>query len=706
MASVYRAVRRHRAMIELPANPATIAGSPWNPPLMMPHSPRRVWLMSVGTLALVLFMLATHRGWAVQDLTILLDASYRAVMDLATEQPWQFGNEIVFTHGPYGFLSSTTAPTLSATTAWLSLLTLIFALVLLRILTEAMSCHAGTLLTALMMWTSGTALSSQGVWHPDNGAFEPILALMLFLMMWIRSGPDSRSPWLRRFDDILMHVGVAALALTGLIKHNYLATSLIAISGMALTSMLRDRRFPWTVVTYFTAMLALWLAAGQAPGNIPGYIRGVWEIVHGFDAMALNDAPGYRHQAMLLGLGLLLNGLVVVGYFTVAYGRIGLLPTAVWWTFLLIFFKSAVVRHDLHVFTGCTGLLQSGILTAAITVFRTPPLVRHSRLLGAMGVLALVVGTAIASAITHEAVLLNRSMVDAFPERLVAPILRTPQHLALVKQALLHRESYKAEYQHARQSMREQHPLPPLSGTVDIYNHEQALVAAYSLNYNPRPVFQSYSAYTPALLALNRDHLTGPQAPDHIIFRMQTVDYRYPSLDDGLSWPELLTRYRPVWSGHDRLVLARDNRPRRYRLEPLSVHSLRDGEPLAVPAPAPGTAIWAQVSVRQTPTDHLRRLLYRSRLLTMTITALHGESQDYRLIGDMSSAGFLLSPCVVTTEDFHQLMLGQHHPLWSRYTVASVSFGRKGDSTRETQPAFDVALFRLTWDPVHKPEGD
>ena len=56
-------------------------------------------------------------------------------------------------------------------------------------------------------------------------------------------------------------------------------------------------------------------------------------------------------------------------------------------------------------------------------------------------------------------------------------------------------------------------------------------------------MIQSYAAFTPELADLNAAYLRSSHAPDNVFFECAPIDDHYPSLDDGLSWPVLLTRY-------------------------------------------------------------------------------------------------------------------------------------------------------------------
>jgi hypothetical protein len=111
----------------------------------------------------------------------------------------------------------------------------------------------------------------------------------------------------------------------------------------------------------------------------------------------------------------------------------------------------------------------------------------------------------------------------------------------------------------AKSSIRNDYSLPALKGTTDIYEYDQSVLLASDNTWNPRPVIQSYSAYTPALASLDEQHLRGRDAPDWVLFELQTIDGRLPSLDDGPSWPALLDNYTFI-SYDGQFVLMRKNR--------------------------------------------------------------------------------------------------------------------------------------------------
>src|SRR5262249_23220713 len=81
------------------------------------------------------------------------------------------------------------------------------------------------------------------------------------------------------------------------------------------------------------------------------------------------------------------------------------------------------------------------------------------------------------------------------------------------------------------------------------------------LNWTPRPVMQSYSVHSPALLRLNRDFFRGPAAPEFVLFRAESIDGHLPTQDDGPALLELLRRYEPRETEKEFLLLKRRAEP-------------------------------------------------------------------------------------------------------------------------------------------------
>jgi hypothetical protein len=215
-------------------------------------------------------------------------------------------------------------------------------------------------------------------------------------------------------------------------------------------------------------------------------------------------------------------------------------------------------------------------------------------------------------------------------------------------------------------------PLPTVEGTVDVYAFNQVVLEGHDAAYRPRPVMQSYAAYTPALAEMNAKHLREPGAADSILFDIATIDERYPSLDDGPSWPELLTRYDVRDCSGNFIELRRASAPRAYRFDPIGEARGSLGAPIAVPSAADGP-IWAQVDVRPTLFGRLTAQLFRSPYVFITVELADGSERRYRLIPSMARGGFLLSPLVDGKDAFLWLALDGWQDRLDASAVTSLS---------------------------------
>ena len=194
--------------------------------------------------------------------------------------------------------------------------------------------------------------------------------------------------------------------------------------------------------------------------------------------------------------------------------------------------------------------------------------------------------------------------------------------------------------------------IPRLDGSVDIYSYDQSCLIASGNTWSPRPVFQSYSVYTTKLAELNKMHLLSDNRPENIIFKMQPIDGRLPSLEDGASWPVLLSNYEPADFQNGYLFLKNRHASGHLFEEPRKIgggfYSL--GEQIDLPSS--DAPIFAKVDIKKSFLGTIANTLFKSSQLVIKLTLHNGVTREYRFIAGMSGAGFVLSPLVESTEEF------------------------------------------------------
>jgi len=500
----------------------------------------------------------------------------------------------------------------------------------------------------------------------------------------------------------------APLGLLTLVKGSFslLAFGVFGLASVYFSLSHRPIYILSLLLSFAVSLVSFWLVAGQSLYGLGGYFQSMFPIIAGYgEAMALSG-----------------RGLEVVFYLV---GALGLLAWAVLdsrnpvWdrayissllaAYLFIAFKGGFVRHDLHAVVASNSLLIASLVVVmrssagwnrlsfivvpvlgvsafllGLTVFNyrfTPAKVKAT--LQAFGVDSSewhVEGVDDAQwrelSQTERTFLAFRAMdFGSYAEPMFA--LMTPScHDAYVcfRDGLLRPDVVSRRYHDALGAIRRQFGLSTLSGTSDIYSYRQAAIIASENKWRPRPIFQSFSAYTPKLAEANRRHLLGEQAPDNIIFRIEPIDNHYPSLDDGPSWPVLLGKYLPSHYVEPYLYLTANRKAPPFRAPRLMVASqaLLD-EPVAVPACC--ERVFVQLKLSRTPAGKFIGALFKPAQLRLVVVFENGKRRTYRINSGMAEAGFLLSPYVENALQFADLYDPAHSGELERVDSFVISAG-------------------------------
>jgi hypothetical protein len=202
----------------------------------------------------------------------------------------------------------------------------------------------------------------------------------------------------------------------------------------------------------------------------------------------------------------------------------------------------------------------------------------------------------------------------------------------------------------AKLKIRNRTPMPKVSGSSDVYPTEMSILLANDMNWSPRPIPQSYSAYLPVLDDLNAKHLEGSSAPHNVFLSVDPIDDRIPTMEDAHSWPILLTRYHIQKDMGDRLWLVRGE-DGSYSLgnETNVASALNVDQPIPVPIDGP---VWLSVDIRKTGIGKLLSAAYKLPPVTMELKLSDGTTAYRRIVPEMAAGGFILSPYIATTQDF------------------------------------------------------
>jgi hypothetical protein len=245
------------------------------------------------------------------------------------------------------------------------------------------------------------------------------------------------------------------------------------------------------------------------------------------------------------------------------------------------------------------------------------------------------------------------------------------------RQRLTDKDRLPRQFDQAVATLRAEAGFPSLPGSSDIYSYDQSYLIASGNRWNPRPVLQSYSAYTPALLETNKAHLLGSHAPDNLVFSVQPIDDRLPPLEDGASWPVILRNYQPTAFKNDFLFLQRRGNIPEVAQKTIATAQHGVGESVGVPDSA--TPLFVKIDLKPTALGALAGLLYKPTPLRITLTFDTGATRSYRIVSGMARAGFLVSPLIENTPELALLYAGPEYIRHKR--VRSFSIAPVGGSS-------------------------
>lgn len=552
------------------------------------------------------------------------DPSWSMVLVYAHRHGLQFGSDVAFTYGPYGFLTS----------RWYY-----DGVPFVKILWESAGKLALAATLVIMAASTFNSWYRFGLFYlglvfaaqisPDILIF---LCIPLLALCWLL--PQHRKSW-------QVAVALIWMAFLAQIRFHYFMEALVAITVIIPSFLIegKPKKLLLIVSSFAVGFVFFWVIAGQAVSNLPAYLGSSWEISNGYLAgMAVNRIPtttwwivgGICLLVIAFILGLLwsrdlraekwmLLYFCCAWYFVWKYG-----VTRADVVHILLFFPTAFVFC-----AAAPGLFQR----------------RHCWSFLDVNLILCLAGLW----------LYNSAYLRNIPSNLVHHLHAVPGEIFRPKRQAERFATVEAAMEKAQPSKN----LRPIVGeeTIDVINFDQYYALREHLNYRPRPVFQSYSAYTPALLKQNLGFYQSSRAPQFVFARLQSVDSRYPAQDDSLLLEELPRRYLMVKEATDFLLLHRKSvQPARELVrEKFPLRDISFGQEIELPETL-NCALELRAIFKPTIYGAARAFLVQPAEVSLVLTDGQHRQHTGQLIPGMAAAGFLVQPLLESQKDFADFM--------------------------------------------------
>ena len=608
-------------------------------------TPRRVarvwrctWICCFGVIAwLSLLVLPTF------PIVPEIDMSWAGALPYFAHRGFRFGTDVIFTYGPLGHFVG------YAYTGYLTTERTLWEFVV-KAFAAALFCWALCELRLIIRVALAVCIILL------LGNYEEAYAFMIAVtgLMLLRS------PERRLWVHLLLGLFLAVLAL---VKFNYFLEGACAVGSATGYYMFRRRWIALASLTtsFAVGLLACWVFAGQTLGDFPLYIRNSLAITSGYNAAMLMPTPNTAviwtaaFTGMLMILLLALFWVDAQDKARLTFGSIFLI--------LILFFlwKHAFTRWENHAqkfflfFPEL--LLASWLLTS-----KTSRPNRWGLALTCVAIISALVGLAILEKGTLAPVAVRAGDQFRFAYSIVTGYAQFDRG----------RRAGLAE-------AKNKFYLPRIKAVVadrivDVFGYRQGIAILNGLNYVPRPIFQSYSAYTPSLIELNTRYYQSPKRPEFVISKLETIDHRFPTLDDTGVLVELLYHYRPILSENGWQLWETAHPAQALQPQLIAKLSAKLGQYVPIPENA---FIWIELELKQTRWGRIAAFLYKSAPIFIELEDDRGQNFRYRIVPSMASSGWLLNPELTNDDQVALAANGAPLPRYKWLRIVAERGGRR-----------------------------
>jgi hypothetical protein len=604
-----------------------------------------------------------------------LDPSWHAALEYATAHHLQFGTQIVFTFGPLGFLSTRTSlgHLVGARIAFAFFWSALVALTA----TALAKRFPGWVRCAFLAWLVVFTLS-EGF---DQTAFLVMAYGALFLLI-----DNPRQRW-------QTPVFVFAFIIVSLIKISFLSAAFLSLA-LVVFCWIRQRKFIRAIVLALAApggFVACWMAVGQSPSHLVPWFRHAWELTSGYSG-AMNLVPKTPVLCAALAALALFAGALIV---TIVRARGGILTGAILITlaqYVFFAWKEGFTRSgDWHTFV-FLWFLPLGIVFCFLEDLANAPTASHRWVLHVTFAASMAL-----------CLLAANFQIPGFAWQQVRDWPRRVTHNAEMIFATL-RGRADDLYADCRDPQNSQ--MLQLDRAKDVIENESVDVMNYlalaavinGMNYRPRPVFQGFVAYTPALESLNEEYFQSAGRPHFVLLCQQATDGRLPTLEDSATLNYVLNNYVPVARDGPFLILQqRTAEDLAFQL--VHEQTLHFGEKLDLRPWAHGP-LFMSVEITPSLLGRAATLLYQQHPLYMRVARGQAEER-YRIVPSMARRPFLVNPLLNSNYDVLNLYASQpaeesESVTFERPRQGSFEFRDQITVRLHTAPAFPQAARRIS----------
>jgi hypothetical protein len=555
-----------------------------------------------------------------------LDPSWNIAINLAIKKHLIFGKDICFTYGPLAILHTRLPIGVNQLTYLIAdlYILLTFFLIIRSILISNFKPSVIIFILLVMLFTMYESLDS---WF--------FFFTVFYIFNFIKKPFSSFSLFQSALFSIAGFYFKVSLGIAGIF---------IFLAALLYTLILKKIKVRLFIIALLLYVLAFWILDYILNLNFSGYVVSSLQLIKDYNDAMFIHLPSNSNYILISSIILLfIIGASIVYYLIIFYRRNHLKWRLDEFFFycliffsIFLFFKSGLVRGSthLHIFFKNTCIII-GLIYLYVPI-------NYNKL---------IAGVCCWTTLISSYVILHfRAGNNSDLERLIT-LRFIPKKISDIKTYCSTLVAYNNALKSSDSLVNSKNELNSIirNGTVDIIPTEISKIYFNGLNYNPRPVIQSYAAYNYYLDSLNYLKYNSVSAPDYLLFSVNSIDGRYAFFDESRTKLAILNNYSIDKELDGDVILKRNYQNRLIKESRHEVFNSKLGEDIPI-KPYNGI-IFSRIIINYSLWGNLRKLLYQPPQLNITFTLANGETRTYKAIRSILKDGVILNKFVDDNED-------------------------------------------------------
>ena len=566
-----------------------------------------------------------------------LDGSWKIGLNWANLKGLHFGKDIVFTYGPLYFLSDNTLLNFNrGLYFWANFLCVILYFCSVFLLAKFIIDRLDFSEPRYKIFSHIVILLSLYSFLNVYIEIPEILLLLSFLILFslINENYNKRS-------NVLWSIAVGFIfAILSLCKLYYLTESLVIIFVSIIIFIIIKRSYILIslIGSFFIFLFSIWLILEKSIISIFNYIKGGFAITFGFSESCQLYFEDWQGKFYYEGKFIIFYAILIFILWSIffIYGAAKKSKETAFYfllSFPIIFlvFKQGFTRMD-HFHTQEYFRFIVFILIFTFLIF-------CKKYLKLIPIFLIIIMLAIPFRTVDEPLSIRRKISYNLNE--INKVIKIINKVSYQNLQLKEKEQVKnllVDYEDVVNKINK-------NDTVEIIPFEIVVPFVYDLNWDPRPIFMSINVYNSILNELNGNHFTWENGPSKVIYKINSVDGRYPLFDEPLVFQELLKNYNFIYSNNKGIGLLEKKKEKAdYIVKSISNSEEKFGETINVPDINDGY-LFCKINIDLNIFGKIKNLFYKGDYIKLKFNFKDPSEQPIiaRIVRENGKQGFFIA---------------------------------------------------------------